>query len=205
MNIMGEKITDLKTIGERLEAARILANVRPKDVMEAVDPDAATSGWYHWIKGEREGGCRSIAKAALFLGMTPNTLLLEDTIEDGERIFTDADRIGLDQINEILWRLTKLGGPTMRKRPVALVLENLQAIVSALPNVPNSPPAGEPKSALPDQSGLFPPAIPGGSEEFQSHELPPAEMPGTEEGWPKPKRAKHAGKKTPGSSAPPTS
>lgn len=120
---MKTEVASLEVIGERLQEALEKSGKVPRQVMSEIGYDGV-GGWYHWINGQREGGCVAIAKAGLALGVRPDALLLK---ESGDNVFTVSDEVAMSQIRTLLAELRKIYNG--KESPVDLLAEHLRGMV----------------------------------------------------------------------------
>ncbi len=95
---MSEKnleIASVKEIGQVLRAARERKGYTADYVGTAINSTGATVG--RWEKGDVEGGCNQVARAAALLDLTPNQLLLHSGVQPDDTLSED-DRVALRSI-----------------------------------------------------------------------------------------------------------
>lgn len=130
MNDFG--ICSKKEIGRRLLVARVKKGLTTLELAEKVNLRDATIS--RWENGLREGRCREITRTGMFLGLSPDELLLEEKGETRE-VLENADEEILAQILGDLIRIRQLAPRTDRnplvsiRKTLANVLEdfNVQA------------------------------------------------------------------------------
>ena len=125
------RIATLKKIGERLKQALKRKGATTQQAMAAVG-GRTLPVWYYWSQGRQEGGCRDIAQLGLFLGLTPDRLLLDDEVSH-DKGFTEEDLVGFENLRIILEEMTALADISSSKdRPVAMAHNHIQNMLVLL-------------------------------------------------------------------------
>lgn len=126
------QVTSVQKIGERLAQALKKKGVKVQVAMDAIG-GVTLPTWYRWIHAEQEGGCKDIASLGLFLGLTPDQLLLEDPTPEEKSPFTEADEAGLKKIQALLAEMNTLVRTNEPdERPVAELCRHLNSLLKIM-------------------------------------------------------------------------
>jgi transcriptional regulator with XRE-family HTH domain len=110
-----DDVATLNEIGGALETARKLGGFSDKDLAAAAN--VALSTLSRWKSGEVEPGAQSLARAAVFVGTTPDELLLRESVD--RTGFQDEEFSHLDRAVKALRRL-QVHGPAVQMYADAL-------------------------------------------------------------------------------------
>lgn len=124
MNDFG--IATKKEIGRRLLAARVKKGLTTIDVAKAVDTRDATIS--RWENGLNEGRCREVTRTGMFLGISPDELLLESKGEN-RPILENADEELLAEILAKLVRIRQLA-PYGDRNPLVSIRNSLANVLN---------------------------------------------------------------------------
>lgn len=132
-------IAPLEVIGQRLENARASQNKTPRDVMAQIDPEGkgAVATWYRWTNAQSQGGCHDIARVALYLGLLPNDLLLDQAAAMLDRFrLADKDQAKLEELNRLVLDMMELfkqaAGAKVQKNPIDICLSHFRSTLQMM-------------------------------------------------------------------------
>lgn len=107
-----------------MENARKARKVSIAALAKACDFSPAT--WHEWRKGNYQPGSETLTRIALFLGTTPNQLLLSDP--SGNDTPTAENQASLNEINRLVMALDRSS-----VRPSAVIEQVCRSLTAAYP------------------------------------------------------------------------
>lgn len=97
------KAASTKEIGKRLEHARRARKVTIAKLADACEFSRAS--WDNWRNGKQQPGSAQLTRIALYLGMTPNQILLSDPSHGDDA--TETNLQSLSEINRLVLALDR--------------------------------------------------------------------------------------------------
>lgn len=125
------------TVGRNLAAAFKRAQEQRSDVsVESLTKETGITfnTWYRWLRGKREPKCNDLARAALFLGSDPNSILLASSIDAPS--IRNLDEEDLQKLVRIGTILAKLNPYFPNRRPADIFIAHGDKLVEAFAGKP---------------------------------------------------------------------